>query len=229
MDSHAVLEQFKSKLKEYTRLSACQEEFVLVEKLQAWLRSPLTQSGDDTHADRLLNRVAYSQLDLRSQPIYPDRFRPSSGCCLLVFCILLQIGRGNLIDTFTKKDKVDKALPLKRDDIQSIFEAAKGCDEDLVTQFLEQQYRFCPARFDLHMTREWDRQVVIPLHSKVPIKEGGTASLWHIDVSEEFVGQSLREVASKSRFDANRGNTEEPDWVRHSLAPMTTLRVPVAF
>jgi hypothetical protein len=31
-------------------------------------------------------------------------------------------------------------------------------------------------------------------------KKGGTASLWLIEVQEEFVGQSLRDAVSASRF-----------------------------
>ena len=83
----------------------------------------------------------------------------------------------------------------------------------LPSRFYELQYLFCPAKFEMHGDDDWGEEVVIPICEKNPIKKGGTAELWQISVPEEFVGPSLRNIASGSRFDNKPGSGKEPDWV----------------
>jgi hypothetical protein len=81
------------------------------------------------------------------------------------------------------------------------------------------QWRFCPAMFDLHMTNEYVKFRIIPIHRRHTINnKGGTARLWQIAVHEEFVSQELRQVVSKSK-----SKEEVPDFgyvcsrITHSL------------
>ena len=100
MDKTAILKEFTGKLEEYTRKAACGRDFILVERLLDWLRSPVGEEG--THADRLLHRVAYINRYQPGVPITSDKFKPGPDCCLLVFCILQKLGRGDLIDVFSR-------------------------------------------------------------------------------------------------------------------------------
>ena len=214
MNDQQILAEFKSKLELYTKTAACGRQFVLVEKLREWLRSPC--EGMATHAARLL-RVAYEDRP-NFMPIIYDIFEAGDSCCLLVFCILQLIGCGKAIATFCSYQKVDRLLPMRRDTIQEMFRIANIQDKDLPSRFFELQHRFTPARFELHMRYSWDEDTVLPIYRKNPIKEGGTAHLYQIDIPEEFVGEKLRDVCAGSRF--NAALTESPDWV---CCPLTWL------
>ena len=211
MSNAGILDEFKAQLDRHTKEANCGRHFVLVDSFQTWLRSPIEEG---THAGRLLHRVAYSNRQEPGLPITTDTFRAGDDCCLLVFCILLVLDRGYLIDKFSEKGKVDRLLPLAPDDIQAVLRSQNEEDTGVVSAFLELQNRFRPARFELHRSNHWDENVVLPIHQKNPIKRGGTASLYQIIVPEEFVGKNLRSVASGSRFNANANAEEDPDWVR---------------
>ena len=217
MDNEAILNEFTGKLDEYTRKAACGRDFLLVDRLHHWLRSPV--GGEGTHAGRLLHRVAYRDRHLPGVPITSDKLKPGDDCCVLVFCILQSIGRGNLINVFSRKGKIDRLLPIPRHDLEAI--ANDVHDAHLSSAFFELQHRFRPARFDLHGTTDWDEDMVVPIYRKIPIKAGGTAELWQIDIPEEFVGQNLRDISSGSRF--NAGSEENPDWV--SCPPTYCLKL----
>ena len=100
---------------------------------------------------------------------------------------------------------------MRLDTIQNRFWAAGIQDQDKPLEFFKLQHRFKPARFELHKRSNWDEDVVIPIYHSNPIKEGGTAELYQIDVPEEFVGWKLRDACAGSRF--NAGSEESPDWV----------------
>ena len=207
MDKEEIQTEFISKLDEYTRKAACGRHFILVDRLQDWLRSPI--GGEATYASRLLYRVAYSNRHKPGPPITSDKFSPGDDCCLLVFAILQKLGRGHLIDVFSRKKRVDKLLPIPRDDLDAIEN--DGHHPGLASEFFELQHSFRPAGFNLRDRNEWDEDKVVPIYRKVPIKRGGTAELWQIEVPEEYVGHALRDMASGSRF--NEGSEQDPDWV----------------
>ena len=218
--SEIILNEFRAGLEGYTRQAVCGRYFVLVDSLQKWLRSPAEGGVTYTYADRLLHGVAYRDRDLPGTPMSPTKLEAGYDCCLLVFCILLKLGRGNLIYLFSRKGKVDGLLPLSLDDLQEIYRNSKIDDEKFVSQFWDLQYRFRPAKFDLYGRTEWKENTVIPIYRKNLIRERAIASLWQVDVPEEFVGERLKDAASCSRFNAN--TDEEPDWVR--LAIFVPLR-----
>jgi hypothetical protein len=101
---------------------------------------------------------------------------------------------------------------MRLDTIQETFHSAEIQDRNKAFQFFDLQHRFKPARFDWQMKGVWDSNTVIPICQKLPIKKGGTAQIYQIDVPEEFVGEKLRSVCAGSRF--NAASEESPDWVR---------------
>jgi hypothetical protein len=73
--------------------------------------------------------------------------------------------------------------------------------EKLAIKFNEVQWQFCPAKFELEMGRDFEKDRVIPICKKEIINtKGGTATLWQLEVLEEFVGDKLRETARNSRY-----------------------------
>ena len=214
MKPEAIVQEFEGKLNEYTRTAACKRRFVHVERLLDWLRSP--DESHVSHANHLLH-VAYSKRT-SFLPIAIEKFQPGDDCCLLVFCILHMINCENKIDVFVRRRNIDRLLPLRWDSVQDTFRAAGVENQDLPSRFYELQYLFCPAKFEMHGDDVWGEEVVIPICTKNSIKKGGTAELWQISVPEEFVGPSLRNIASGSRFDNNLGSGKEPDWVCAPIA-----------
>lgn len=210
-DYTAILKEFTNKLEECTRTAVCGRRFVLVGKFQEWLRSQATPAA--THINLQVN-AAYRNRSRPNLPISFNIFDATRDCCLLIFCILHMIGRGDLIHAFTEEGKVDKKLPLSPTDVESILKKENA--SSLAAEFTEKQHRFCPARFDFQRAANWNEDVVIPICSKNRINEGGTAHLWQIEVPEEFVEEDLRKQSSTSRFNAATSGSD-PDWVRMPL------------
>lgn len=221
MDREAINQEFQHKLKVCTKQAACGRPFVLVGRLQDWLRSPVEPGVGVTHAERLLD-VAYHSRMMRL-PISSTQFQPGDDCCLLVFCILQGIGCGAAISHFSQWGNVDKLLPLRQDTVDDMFEKAKILDTHLRSSFFEQQYLFCPARFDLRRTQHWGDRRVVPICARNLItSKGGTAKLYQIAVPEEFVGSNLRDL-SGSRFDASSKEGDEPEWVSRQSRTSTDI------
>ena len=222
MSHESILEEFRRRLQQDTRTATCGRQFVLVEKLQQWLRSPA--DGVVTHAERLL-RVAYEDRCKAFLPIAAPQIvlNPGEHCCLLVLCILQLIGCGSAIHVFYENQKTDGLLPFRQDTIQELFRDANIQDPNKATEFFEMQHRFKPARFELQMKNIWRSDRVIPIYRKNSIKEGGTAQVYQIDIPEEFVGERLRDFCAGSRF--NAASEESPDWVR--CRPIPSSYVPL--
>ena len=210
-DYSKTLQEFENKLKEYTRTAVCGRPFVLVDKLQVWLRSQANPNL--THIEGQVY-AAYRDRARPNLPITLNIFDPGKHCCILIFSILRAIDRGDLINVFSEEGKTDRKLPLSADDVEDIFRKAKA--SNLAAVFLEKQHRFCPATFDFQKSANWNKDVVIPIYSKEPINEGGTAQLWLIDVPEEFIEETLQKESSRSRFNAAPSDAD-PDWVSKPL------------
>ena len=206
LDHDAVLRRFRQKLEECTKVAVCNRPYVLVEKLQEWLRSP-APPATTTQAGCLLH-AAYRNRRQPGLPITLSDFVPSRDCCLLVFGILLAIDCGERLHRITESDKVDSDLPLRWETVQDIFSDS----EQQALSFFQMQWRFCPHKFDLYKSKTLRKGRVVPVCWKEPIKEGGTAHLWHIAVPEEFVMPSLRKAVSDSRVPAGPPGSETEEW-----------------
>lgn len=214
MSHESILGEFRRILDQHTRTATCGRQYVLVEKLQHWLRSRI--DGNVTHVERLAH-VAYK--DTQFLPIETHIFNPGDNCCLLVFCILQLIGCGNAIDAFYEHQKTDRLLPMRRDTIQEAFESANIPDRTKTSEFFKLQHHFKPARFCWHMKNNWDNNRVIPICEKNFLKKGGTAQIYQIAIPEEYVDETLRRVCAGYRF--NAASEESPDWVRCRPTPST--------
>jgi hypothetical protein len=130
-------------------------------------------------------------------------------CCVAVFSILLQIGWGDLIHLFRSHEIFDSSLPVVLFTLKDIFREMirylqledQISPDALAEDFNNQQWSFCPAIF---REGEFDfvQNRIIPIFSKEKINtKGGTATLWQIEVLEEFVHESLRKIFEESAYD----------------------------
>jgi hypothetical protein len=186
-----AIEDFKRKLKECTFQAQCGRHFVQTTKLSSWMRNTVVVGGlPKTHTQRLVEYAYHKSHDWA--PISHAKIsRQGSDCCVLVFCILLDLGKGELIDTFAKKNLVDQQLPISLADLEEQLKSLDGGSE-LAKRFNQRQWRFNPARFGLDMEKEWTEHKIIPICRKEHLNEGGTAHVWQISVQEEFVEDDLK-------------------------------------
>lgn len=74
--------------------------------------------------------------------------------------------------------------------------------DTLAAAFDKEQWAYCPAIFKNDEYLDFHTNRIIPIFSKEQINtKGGTATLWQIEVLEEFVHESLRKVLETSVYD----------------------------
>jgi hypothetical protein len=192
-------------LERCTETAVCGREYIRVEKLTEWMRS--VQPGSRmTHAERLLYTVYQSESKHSpSPPVSSKALYHHEDGCLLVFSILLELGRGNLVARFRRLGIIDKQLPIDSSTLQNSLKNLKVKElpdpEELADRFNQLQWRFSAVKFNLDMDQEVPDNRVIPIRKMKRInRKGGTAEVWRIDVFEEFVGEDLREAVKSSVF-----------------------------
>ena len=194
-----TLNDYESKLKEYTATAVCGRDFVFVEKLKDWMKSGLGS----------LIRAAYQDHSQDIFPPRPERIYTDYDCCLVVFCILLDINEGHLVRRF-QREVTDKKLPIDLKSLENILTRMQCFSnaKELANKFYKAQWRFCPAKFEFTVGQDYrDENQIIPICGKKVInKKGLTADLSMIMVPEEFVGQNLRNIVKDSRFYDKSGN-----------------------
>lgn len=198
----AIILEFQKKVRgEWTMKATCDRPYVLIEQLRTWMRSKERPDSHDTQAGRLL-RAAYCKWINNFQPVLSDQISTGEDCCLLVFSILLELGCGDLIHLFRRWNIVDGTLPRALSTLLASLSKQKTYNaEDIATRFEEEQWRFCPGRFELDRGRDYTAKWVIPICNREPVNnKGETATVSQIMVQEEFVGHKLRVAASSSQF-----------------------------
>ncbi|KAL8962851.1 MAG: hypothetical protein Q9193_000811 [Seirophora villosa] len=215
------LRELKVKVESLTMEAVCQRSYVLVAELLQWLRSEVHPGNSTTQAGRLLVAAYGGNSILPSSTI---RLLDKDNCCLLIFSILVLLGKGELVDRFQRVDTtgiLDKHLPIDHQQLREKFRAAQIPDADqLAAEFDKKQWMFCPAKFELHSGQEHREPKILPICKKEEInKKGGIARVYQIEVKEEFVGDTLRRAVAFSRYNCGPSE-EEPDW-RYQFALKT--------
>ncbi|KAL8820291.1 MAG: hypothetical protein Q9223_001457 [Gallowayella weberi] len=212
-DHDSSMREFKAKVDACTMKAVCDRSYVLVAELAQWLRSNVHPDKPTTQVGRLVT-AAYRETDIL--PLSTDNLMAKDSCCLIIFSILLLLGKGKLIHKFQRHNVLDKHLPIPLQQLQVKLQTAHIPDaERLAADFDEKQWRFCPAKFGLDYGQEYNEHTILPICKKEKINEkGGTAQMWQIEVKEEFVGQKLKKAVSFSRYNCSPSATE-PDWRYH--------------
>ena len=198
-----VDELFSSKLESFTARNVSGQRYINTSLLKDWLLGKHTSQA--TYLDLLLD-FAYSECI-----IVPVEARQLSGpgkSLLLVFSMLLELGRGDLIHYFLRSGLTDSKLPFPMTSLkQAKTSGDRSETDDLTRQIFERQWAYCPLIFDLGMGVDLPSSTVIPIQQRQQINsKGGTASIWQIVVPEEFVGDALRQEAASAKFKSVSNN-----------------------
>jgi len=205
----AVMQDFQATLRDCTVQAACGRSYVRTTKLTEWLNG---QVGSNSQASLLLG-AAYRHRKQPHPPVSSEEISSGDNCCLLVFSILLELGKGELIDHFQRLSIVDRLLHIDRQTLETKLQAMELAPNQLpdVASLAEQfdaiQWRFCPAMFEFRVGLNHPPNKIIPFFKKEKINDkGGTAQLWQVAVQEEFVSDKIRKAVPNSRFhDATDG------------------------
>ncbi|KAL8946445.1 MAG: hypothetical protein Q9222_007160 [Ikaeria aurantiellina] len=213
-DHETSLSAFQEKIRELTSQAVCGRSYISCERLKEWLKKPLSPLTRTTHLDCLVN-AAYRGWDRPRHPASATEILDNDTYSPIVFSMLLLLGKGYLIDVCLRNNFLDKHLPLSLEEVRGKLRKAQahGARIDDVDQFAAelnlQQWRFCPVKFNLHGGYDFLVDVILPISRKEKINEkGGTATLWQIDVHEEFVGNTLRKAVVDSQVEYTRPNRE---------------------
>ncbi|GKT57650.1 protein kinase domain-containing protein [Colletotrichum tofieldiae] len=205
-----ALLEFRELREQQTRLSACGQEFVLVNNVTARLRerseSCPTQYQDDL--DRL-GQTAY----LREGPQPPQLRTHHIRNHLAIFYNLLDIGAPSLIHEFRNNNLA--TLPI---DIDVLKKHIKGPPDDpnFHDKFYRNQFMWCPIQFEMDMGITHSHDIISPFSRKEEIKpyrdgkgpRANTATLYAIDVPEELVGPKLQKKMASAKIERQDGGTD---------------------
>ena len=196
-----VYGDFKTKLTECTITAVCGRSFVLVERLTRWLLGVL-DSGESP-LSRLIKAIDFNcnaaSSSLFSIPTsYSSLYSTND---LLILCILLDIGHGEFWYKFRELNS-NKTLPLDLRWLRSMMNELRiESHEDIAAEFDKAQWKYCPATVELNMRGKYLPKCIMPYTRKERINfKGGTASLWQVEIPEEFVGPELRMAARWSKY-----------------------------
>lgn len=212
-EKHAqtAIDEFKRKLHDSRRQSAIDNRwFILASRIANWLRSPpdghATAEGTP-NARRILEEL-YGPKHGRPDEI--DRLLKHMGqdnkeCWLRVLTILLQMehdgqNMGKHIYEFFKQKILDTSIgKLTESYLEPKFRHMKIDPNErsrLAREFSRLQWELCTRdTFDqVHgCVYEYGREWIIPVTEKNPLKEGGTGTLYIVEVPSECIPSALAE------------------------------------
>jgi hypothetical protein len=223
VNHESSIREFKEVVKACEMKGICGRTFIRVEKLKAWVSGQI---------ERLLE-AAYHTTS-QSQPTLPISERhmhskDNDKSILLIFCILLEMGWGRLIHCFHSLgysdwylggiDSGSLRLHLQRKlDREGLVSALELDVETFAKEFARRQWRFCPVKFELDDRKDRKPQQIIPIHKRLVVNNKGfTASVWQVEVLEEFIGQSMKEAIPTSKYQ------DENDGLGQVRSPLTCL------
>lgn len=193
-----VMNIFTANLKALSLQSVAGRRFIQSAALVQWLQS---ERRDNIPIIDFLIDEAYPRNEML--PVTRNQISGGHQKSLLVFAILFELGRGNLIHSFMRQGLTDNRLPF---DLSLLQEASNRMglsdSNEVANRVFENQWAYCPMQFDLEMERDVPPQMIVPVHQRQQINaKGGSATLWQITVLEEFVGVRLQAASTKARFD----------------------------
>lgn len=185
-----------------TRKNHENRQFALVDTLTSRLREE-PGNGSKSLLQRLL---VDSKLSYHTMP--PDLSLKQLERYLRVFYILVDLGFPHLILLFSQHGLDDGQLPMALATIQKIEADATLVEADFHVRFFKQQYFWCPMTFDFDEGQIRGHQIV-PICSREEItnQQSGNvlshsgATLWKIEIPEEYVAPRIREKVPEARVE----------------------------
>ncbi|KAF3934058.1 hypothetical protein ABW19_dt0204212 [Dactylella cylindrospora] len=218
--SNGIYDEYKDYLKQCTVTPTCSEEtYIRIEKLTTWLTtqrqitngpfdddvynnqyqiaSPFTPSKTTSPLKELLLLTCKGSLSLTE-----DGVKAKDQCCVVLFCILLDLNYGHLVKLFRSEGIWDSKLPVENDDdlytrVSHICEKhgiQESDQERLFTDFYDRQWKFCPTKFSLQDTdKSLPPKTIIPIQDmRLISRKGSTSQLYLVEVLEEFLDHAFR-------------------------------------
>ncbi|KAH7128547.1 hypothetical protein B0J11DRAFT_273614 [Dendryphion nanum] len=189
---------------------ACERPFVDFQEVIRWMKrsdsDDSAQSGEAfPNARRLLIEIHDK---MKKHRVFPFPVKHQSilegrNCCILVFCVLLELGCGELIDIFQDAGVYDSSLKFALP--SSLSETLQSNHishvADLLASFEERKWSYLPLDLRLEMDENFERQnFVIPFCRRRQVNDkGGTASVFHVLIQEKFIEDpDLKNALKKS-------------------------------
>jgi hypothetical protein len=143
--------------------------FMPVESLRSYF------TGND---GRKLNKILSEVFECKDSPVDPEAILRGHTA---VFCILLRISRGKLIEDFAYFEELsDQRLPFDLAHPPAHFPEDED-DPDLLRRFCETQWMYCVPVFDSHMLHKYfGRQRLLPITQKQRIESAGSVARYKI-------------------------------------------------
>jgi hypothetical protein len=205
LSSPNLCQTFQEKLaRHWKHRAACGRHYIDRAKLIAWMNRVDTDEAM-TNAGRLIGEVYCGSRRVPFLPSAKSISTDDDDRSLLVFSILLELGRGDLVDLFQKAKIIDNNLESSEyyyDDLRADLKRNHIHDADgVVDDFERAKWSFCPAVIKHGMRSKFHRgKWVLPFCKRERINEkGGTAELWQILIQEDFVHKELRDAINRSR------------------------------
>lgn len=181
--------------------------FVRTQQLKAWLKS-------ETMQERVTNiecLVANAYESFYCDDIYPlVDINNVMETCSSTFCILLELGKGYLIDKFMECDIVDAKLDTihiqaLEDKLWGALEPNTADVQKLVDGFDERRWAYLGHIFKFDQKIELPRSMILPIYKRQRIsRQGGTASIHQLCIPAEYLDENMRRYLAKSAY------TQEP-------------------
>ena len=169
----------------------CRRRFIRTTSLYRWMEVK-EDDESETNVERLLKEVNPIKVP------FPASILKGEKRCVLVFCILLERDRGDLIYVFQRAGIVDEHLDISEYNLQRLKDELKEYnipDINRITEdFERQKWAYCPGRLELCMDKSFEHQLRLPFCKREEASDkGGTAFVFRVVVHEEFVSDKLKE------------------------------------
>ena len=193
---HNIVNDFKDVLGTLTLKAFCGRDFIRAEELKEWLQNTRLSPFDGRPRKQidLLAHVAYGDRLINS--IYPT-IEPTAllNECPLTFCILVELQHGHVIDEFHRHHLTDLNLrTMESGQLRATIENSLKIEDaaSLAKSFDKLRWKYFVPKFDLRQAENYSENCILPITKRAEIKTGGTATLYRIEILEEFVGEDLR-------------------------------------
>ncbi|KAJ0103838.1 uncharacterized protein J7T55_000466 [Diaporthe amygdali] len=225
-DGQNALDDFKRELEKAQRWSIIDDRrFILASRIANWLRtSPDGNAPDSSTNARRILKALYGPNHGRPDEIdwlLIHMGQDNKECWLRIFTILLQMehngqNMGKHVNAFFKQKILDTSIGhLTDSSLWDIFHQV-GFDlansKRLAAEFSDLQWELCTREaFDKVFGRFYDHgsKMIIPVTRKVLLKEGGTGTLYIIEVPRECIPHTLaKEIEGRHYTRYNEDGTE---------------------
>lgn len=101
-----------------------------------------------------------------------------------VFCILLEIGKGEYLEHFSRDSSLcDQRLPFEPESRPQSFPNVPN-DPEFFTKFCEKQWLVCPPEFRKKSDSKYRKEVILPIIESTYKEQGGSARIYQIKLHQ---------------------------------------------